>query len=120
MKLLIAMTIAAVAATAAAAHEVQKGPNGGRVADAADYHVELVTKDRAVQVYLTDQSDKPVAAAGHKGLAILAIAGKSQRIVLAPEGNRLAGEAAAAVQGQPKGVVQITTPQGRTVQARFN
>ena len=32
----------------------------------------------------------------------------------------LAGKAAAALPAQPKGVVQITPPAGKTVQAKFN
>lgn len=43
----------------ARAHEVQKGPNGGAVIDAGDYHVELVAKERAVDVFITDSKDQP-------------------------------------------------------------
>ena len=107
--------------TPALAHESAKGPNGGRVADTGGYHVELVAKGTRVDVFLTDADDKPVAATGFKGVAILLVGGKSQRIPLAPEdGTRLSGSAGAALPREPKGAVQITAPDGKTAQARFN
>ena len=119
-KIMIALSIAAFAAFAAQAHDA-KGPHGGRTTDAGEYHIELVTKADVVDVYLADHNDKDVSSAGYKGLAILVIDGKSQRIVLAPAGeSRLTGKAASGIQGSPKGVVQITLPSGKTVQARFN
>jgi hypothetical protein len=60
-------------------------------------------------------------ASGFKGTAILVAGGKSQRIVLAPvDGTHLSGSATAALPGQPKGVVQLTRPDGKTIQARFD
>jgi hypothetical protein len=105
----------------ALAHDIAKGPHGGRVADAGDYHVELVTKGTRVDVFVTDAGDKPVAAAGFKGVAILLVNGKSQRIPLTAEaGTRLVGSAGATLPAEPKGAVQITAPDGKTTQARFN
>ena len=83
--------------------------------DAGDYHVELVTKDGIVEVYVSDHDDKPIAIAGYKGIAILSVGGKSQRIVLEASDDRLTGKAAGALPAQPKGVVQITPPAGKTV-----
>lgn len=109
-----------VAASVAAASDV-KPQHGGRVAEAGDYHVELLTKNDVVDVFLADHNNKGVATAGYKGLAVLNIEGKSQRIVLSPAGkSRLSGKASGNVAGAPKGVVQITQPNGKTVQARFN
>lgn len=102
------------------AHEA-KGAHGGRIADAGAYHVEMVVKSDVVDVFISDQSEKPVAASGFKGTAILVAGGKSQRVVLAPvDGTRLSGSAAAALPNQPKGVVQLTGPDGKTIQAKFN
>lgn len=118
--LAIATAGALFAAAPLSAHEVKKGPNGGRVAEAGDYHVELVAKDKSIDVFVTDHNDKTIAPAGYKGLAILVVDGKSQRIVLTPETNKLSGQAAGSVRGQPRGVVQITPPGGKTAQAKFN
>ena len=97
------------------------GQHGGRVVDAGEYHAELVAKADTVDVYLADGDNKAVRSAGFKGLAILVVDGKSQRIVLEPAGeSRLSGKAASALPRAPQGVVQITLPNGKTVQARFN
>ncbi len=113
--------LALLAASPVAAHEVKAGPNGGRVVEAGDHHVEMVAKNNTIDVFLTDHNDKAVAATGYTGLAILAIDGKSLRIVLAPADKaRLSGQAAGAMPAQPKGVVRITQPGGKTVQAKFD
>ena len=99
----------------------EKGRNGGQVADAGSYHVEAVAKGNMLTVYLNDHdSDRPIAAAGFKGLAILVVGGKTQRIQLAPAGqNALTGRADAALPSSIKGAVQITDTRNSTVQAKF-
>ena len=102
------------------AHDA-KGKHGGRVTDAGSYHVEMVVKSDVVDVLISDASEKPVAISGFKGTAILVVDGKSQRVVLTPvEGTRLSGSATAALPDQPKGVVQLTGPDGKTIQAKFD
>jgi hypothetical protein len=103
----------------ASAHDA-KGPNGGRVLDAGEYHVELVAAGTKIDVFITDGADKPIAADGFKGVAILIVGGKSQRIVLEPSAGKLTGVSASPVTANPKGVVQITPPNGKTAQARYN
>jgi hypothetical protein len=88
--------------------------------DAGDYHVELVTKGKAVSVYLRDGDDKAIAADGAKATAIFVVAGKPERIELKPSGsNTLTGEAGVELPAAPKGAVQITLPGGKTAQAKF-
>jgi hypothetical protein len=95
--------------------------HGGRAVGAGDYHVELVAKADVVEVYLADHDNKAIRSAGHKGLAILVVDGKSRRIVLEPAGeSRLSGKLTGGLPGAPKGVVQLTLPNGKTVQARFD
>ena len=102
------------------AHDA-KARNGGRIADAGAYHVEMVVRSDAVDVFISDESEKSVAASGFKGMAILLAGGKSQRVVLAPvDGTRLSGSATAALPEQAKGVVQLTGPDGKTIQAKFD
>lgn len=97
------------------------GRNGGRVTDAGRYHIELVVKAGNVDVFISDANDRPVPAQGFKGTAIFVVEGKSQRIVLEPaDGTRLSGTAAVALPVQPKGVVQIADPDGKTAQGRYN
>jgi hypothetical protein len=118
-----ALSLAALLAVGvpAMAHEVSKGPNGGRVVEAGSHHVELVVNARAVDVFVTDADDKPVPIAGFKGLAILTASGKAQRIELLPkDGARLNGTSSVALPAAPKGVVQLTTPDGKTAQGKFH
>jgi hypothetical protein len=89
------MTFAAALMIAglAQAHEAI-GPNGGRLVDAGNLHVELVPKGKSVDVFVTDANDKPLRVEGYKGTAVLVVDGKPQRIQLAPGGeNRLTGAA---------------------------
>ena len=98
-----------------------KGPNGGQLTDAGKYHVELVGKGTRLDVFLSDANDAPLPTTGFKALAILVIEGKPQRIPLQPEGtDRLTGTAPAPLPSPPKGVVQLTAPDGTVAQARFN
>jgi hypothetical protein len=83
--------------------------------------VEIVPKGTVLQVYLKDHSDKPVSITGFKGTAIFVINGKAVRITLTPAGeNQLTGTSSVDLPADPKGAVQITTPTGSTVQAKFN
>ena len=104
----------------AQAHSPKVGANGGAQVDAGSYHVELVPDGTTLQLYLRDHSDKEVASVGFKGTAIFVIDGKPQRIPLTPAGtNKLTGTSSVALPREPKGAVQITTPTGSTVQAKF-
>lgn len=103
-----------------AQHEHGKGPNGGQVTDAGLYHIELVSKPGIVDVFVSDATEKPMPATGFKGTAIFVVDGKSQRIVLEPDGGRLSGKATVVLPVQPKGVVQLTGPDGKTAQGKFN
>jgi hypothetical protein len=112
---------ALIVALPAFAHDVAKGPHGGRVVEAGDYHVELVARESIVEVFLTDASEKPVPPTGFKAVAILVFGGKSARVMLEPTDNtRLSGKSAVSVPAETKCVVQLTTPGGKTAQAKFH
>jgi hypothetical protein len=118
---IVALASVLITAIPGAAHEVEKGPNGGRVVEAGSNHIELVVNANAVDVFVTDASDKPVLVNGFKGVAIFTNSGKVQRIVLEPkDGARLSGTAPVALPVQPAGVVQLIAPDGKTVQGRFH
>ena len=109
-------------ATFASAHDPRPGPNGGLLVDAGTrHHAELVANGTTeVVVFLYDANDKPIAAQGYRGNAILVVGGATQRFPLkAGEANRLTGTAPVAVPAGVRGAVQITGPDGATAQARF-
>ncbi|MFC5068542.1 hypothetical protein [Flaviflagellibacter deserti] len=62
---------------------------------------------------------RTVAADGFKSTAIFVVDGKPQRIVLTPAGgNKLSGTSAAPL-ASPKGAVEISTPDGKSVLGKF-
>jgi hypothetical protein len=118
---LVIMAALAIAPLGASAHGPKVGQNGGPQEDAGSFHVEIVPQGTVLQVYLKDHSDKAVSTQGFKGTAIFVINGKAERIPLIPAGdNQLKGTSSVGLPAQPKGAVQITTPSGSTVQAKFN
>ena len=120
MKLKALITAATLLLALPAFAHAPKPKHGGRIVLAGSFHVEMVTQDGTIDVHLLDHSDKPVAVSGYKGVAILAVDGKSQRIVLEPAGDaKLSGKATSPLPGEPKGVVQITPPDGKVVSAKF-
>ncbi|MBR1266343.1 hypothetical protein JQ629_02365 [Bradyrhizobium sp. AUGA SZCCT0222] len=115
------MVVAVLAWSASASAHDHKGMNGGSVAEAGSYHVELVSKSDRLEIFVSDENQKSIPATGFKAIAILVVGGKSQRILLEPAGSALlSGTASVALPPQPKGVVQLTGPDGKTVQAKFN
>lgn len=103
----------------ALAHEA-KGPHGGRMADAGPYHVELVSNGKQLDLFVADTADRPVPPDGFRGVAILIVDGKSQRIPLDPVDKKLSGTSGVSLPADPKGVIQLTLPGGKTAQTRFN
>lgn len=122
MRSLIAGLILVASLVAAPAHEQRVGPRGGALVDAGNYHVEVVTREKSVEIFVSDLSDKPLPANGFKALAILAAAGKSIRVTLqpAPDGAKLVGDAPEPLPAGVKGAVQLTAPDGRTATGRIN
>jgi hypothetical protein len=121
-RILIATVLGLVLATAALAHAPRPGPNGGLKVDAGtSHHAELVTDGTtSVVVFLFDAEDKPVASQGYRATAILLVGTGAQRFPLtAGEGNRLIGTAPVPIPPGVKGALQITGPDGATLQAKF-
>lgn len=120
---LLAVALAALLlSTGAEAHAPQAGPNGGKVIHAgANYHVELVASGTTeVVLHLSDMNDQPIPADGFRATAILVVNGQTIRFPMqAAGGSRLVGTAPVIVPAGVRGAVQITTPQGATVQARY-
>jgi hypothetical protein len=114
----IALTLLSASAFA---HEPRKGPNGGALVDAGNYHIEVIGSGTTLDVLVSDAVDKPLAATGFKALAIIVVDGKTQRIQLAPtaDGTKLTGTAQ-AVLTSVKGAVQLTDKDGKTATGRVN
>lgn len=107
--------------TAASAHEVLKGPNGGPVVDVAGHHVEMVAKGTELVLFLTDAADKPLASSGTRSArAIVQDAGKTATVSLSPTApNKLVGTLAQPLGAGARVVVSATLADGHALQARF-
>lgn len=117
-KLTLVLMTAAILSTPAFAHDAT-GPNGGRVIDAGNYHVELVVGGTDVAIFVSDSNNRPISPVGFKALAILGVGGKTQRIALVPNQEKLSGKAAGALPTAIKGVVQLTSPDGKVAQGQL-
>src|SRR4051812_38985348 len=118
---LIAVVIAAALPITALAHETAKGPNGGPIVDVAGHHVEMVAKGADLTLFLSDETDKPLASAGTKNArAIVQDGGKTATVPLQPaEPNRLVGTLVQPLGKGARVVVSATLADGHAVQARF-
>src|SRR5262245_3745280 len=115
-----AVALLIVTTSIASAHAPKIGAHGGAQADAGSFHVEILPQGATLQVFLRDHSDKAVLTDGYKGTAIFVIDGKPERIPLTSAGeNKLTGSSTVSIPSDPKGAVQIITPSGTTVQAKF-
>ena len=118
---LIAWSVAAALPLAAQAHDDAKGPNGGPVVDAAGHHVEMIAKGADLTLFLTDENEKPLPAAGARNArAVIQDGGKTATVPLQPaEPNRLVGTLAQPLGKGARVVVSATLADGHAVQARF-
>lgn len=120
-KSLAVLALCLLTAPGALAHEPRPGPNGGLMVDAGTYHAELFADGTEnVTLFLFDINDQPIESGGFKANAILIVDGKPARFSLQPaEGQKLVGVAPGPVEPGVKGAVQISLPDGGTVQAKF-
>lgn len=122
MRAFLAIVLLALGLSHAPAHEQRIGPRGGALVDAGIYHVELVVKDKAVEIFVSDANDKLLPATGFKALAILAVSGKSLRVALepSPDGSKLIGQATEPLPQRIRGAVQLTGSDNKTSTGRIN
>ncbi len=81
-------------------------PHGGQLRMAGPYHLELVTKDKELVIYVTDHGDNPIKTEGGTGKATLQLGkGKAGATVrLEPDGEK-----------QMNGVGEMTLKPGSVV-----
>ena len=79
------------------------------------------SKSDKLELFVSDANQKSIPATGFEAIAILIVDGKLQRSALEPVGSALlSGTAKVPLPAQPKGVVQLTGPDGKTAQAKFD
>ena len=121
MRRLWFVVLALAMASAALAHDVAKGPNGGPMRAAGDKHLELVVDAASIVVFVSDKAHEPVPAKGLTGRAVVQDGGKVVTVTLAAaDGNRLVGSAPQPIGKGARIVVSATLAGGQVLQARFD
>ena len=122
MKIKIAALISVlIVTTPLSAQEIIKGPNGGRLVKGEAYNVELVINDVIATVYVSDLKSRPIPAKGVQAHVTLTVDDQEQRIVLeAQQNNRLSGKSSVPLPTNGRGVVRLTTSNGKTLEVRFH
>ena len=112
---------AALAATAALAHDDHGKPqHGGVVAEASTFQVELVAGPKGPVLYVTDHG-KPLSTAGASGKLVVLAAGQKSELALAPAGgNRLAPPQPMLLPKGTRAVATVTLADGRSGALRFD
>ncbi|MDX2264110.1 MAG: hypothetical protein NW215_03970 [Hyphomicrobiales bacterium] len=119
MRILVLLATLTLAAPLGA-HELAKGPNGGKVVDVAGHHLEFVPSVSEITIYATDEADKPIATEGSKGRAVIQNAGKTSQKDLKPvEPNKFVGKLDAPLIPGAVAVISITFSDGHAAQGRF-
>lgn len=110
-----------LAPVAALAHgEGEHAKHGGTLVDVPPYHLELVTKGKALTLHVMDEKLAPVDVAGATATATVLANGKTERVELKPSGAAtLAGQAGADLGHGAKVVASVTLKGAKPVQARF-
>jgi hypothetical protein len=102
------------------AHDVDKGPNGGPVVEAAGHHVEFVDEGAALSFFLSDESGKPIESKGANGRAVIQDHGKTETVPLASaDPNKLTGNVPQPLGAGARIVLSATLADGHSIQARF-
>lgn len=116
----LSLPVLLAAPLVALAHGPEKGPRGGVMADAGDYHLELIVGDGVLSLGVTDGEGKPVDTEGATGSAFVLANKKNTKLELAPGGgNLLRGKGDFKKAKGMKVVVLVTLPGRKPVRARF-
>lgn len=120
-KLVIAIAALVTTTSLAVAGDVSgKGPNGGRMADAGNFHVEFLSKGTDVIVHVFDHDNRPVSSAGMTGRLTVQEKGKTRTADLKPEDpNRLTGTLDAPFVAGARVIISLTPKSGKPAQARY-
>lgn len=121
-KLLIAALLALLLPSVFAHEAKVAGPNGGRILDKIEPHVEfLVTPERKVRLTFLDAANKPIAATTQTATVITGDRSKPATLKFEKSGDVLVSDQALPAGDDLPAVVMIqATPEAKTQTAKFN
>ena len=101
-------------------HDNSKAPHGGKVEEAGQYHIEIVTKDNKLSLFLLDGKAKAMSNKGVSGSVLLQFAdGKTKTVVLTASGTEGFDAKEALAATYTKAIVTFKV-KGKTVSAKFS
>ena len=101
-------------------HDNSKAPHGGKVEEAGEYHIEVVTKDNKLSLFLLDGKAKAMSNKGVSGSVLLQFAdGKTKTVVLTAAGTDGFDAKEALAATYTKAIVTFKV-KGKTVSAKFS
>lgn len=116
----IALVLLSDAVRPVAAHDGEKGPNGGPMLDVADHHLELTANGTDLTLYLMDGAHAPVASKGASGRVVVLEGSQQASLTLvATEPNRLSAKLERPLAAGARVVVTARLADGRSLTARF-
>jgi hypothetical protein len=115
------LTLSALTAPAIAHDKPVKGPNGGQMIHLEDAHYELVAKDNALVLFVSDNDNKArTTLEGAKASATVLADGKTATVELKPAtADTLKGTATFAAKPGLRVVVSIQETGRKPAQIRF-
>ena len=118
--LAILITTMATFGAMAQDHDNSKAPHGGKVEEAGQYHIEIVTKDNKLSLFLLDGKAKAMSNKGVSGSVLLQFAdGKTKTVVLTSDGTDGFDAKEALATTYTKAIVTFKV-KGKTVSAKFS
>ena len=96
------------------------GKHGGKVVESGHHHLEVVTKDGSIEVYVAGEDGKPEDVKDAKANATVLSGGQKEQIVLSPDpSNTLKGTGSFKAAKGTTIVVTLTMPGHKPEQARI-
>ena len=101
-------------------HDNSKAPHGGKVEEAGEYHIEVVTKDNKLSLFLLDGKAKAMSNKDVSGSVLLQFAdGKTKTVVLTAAGTDGFDAKEALAATYTKAIVTFKV-KGKTFSAKFS
>ncbi len=85
--MVLAMALALTSPAVAGDDHTHVSQHGGKVVESGHHHLEVVTKDGALEVYVTGEDGKPENVKDAKAKAVVLSEGKKEDVVLTAEAN---------------------------------
>jgi hypothetical protein len=118
--MILAMALALTSPVVAGDDHTHAGKHGGKVVESGHHHVEVVTRDGALEVYVTGEDGQPEDVKGAKAKAVVLSEGKKEDVTLAADAdNALKGQGSFKATKGTTIVITLTMPGHAPEQARI-